>query len=265
MEIETVPENFKPKILLIDIETKPMLGYIWGLWDNNVSLNMLEADWTILAFCSKWLGEEEIEYKDARGKGEDDLELLTRLWELLDEADYLIGHNLRRFDAPKINARFIQHGLLPPSPTKMIDTLQIARSRFNFTSNKLEYLADALGCSLKLKHSKFPGFELWKACMADNILGWEEMEAYNKQDVVSLEEVFYKLRPWMSTQLNHNLFIADDDADPVCNMCGSDELHKRGFSYTGAGKFQRFRCTGCGGWMRSTKRESGSKVTGITI
>ena len=257
--------NNKPKILVFDIETRPIMGYVWRLWDQNLGLNMVESDWSIMSYSAKWLGEDTIEYADNRGKGEDDTELVCRLWALLDEADYVIAHNARKFDVPKVNARFIQLGMLPCSPYRIIDTLQIAKSRFNFTSNKLEYLADALGCSPKLKHQKFAGFELWKECMDENNEAWEEMKEYNIQDSATLEEVFFKLRPWMSNQMNHNLFIEDDDAEPVCQVCGSEHLHKRGFSYTAGSKFQRFRCTECGGWSRSTKSEARSKITGITI
>ena len=31
----------KPKVLVFDIETAPMLGYVWGLWENNVALNQV--------------------------------------------------------------------------------------------------------------------------------------------------------------------------------------------------------------------------------
>lgn len=107
-------------------------------------------------------------YADNRGKGEDDTILLKDLWNLLHQADYVIAHNGRKFDCGKINARFIQNDMLPPSPYRIIDTLEIAKRSFNFTSNKLQYLADALKCAPKLKHGKFPGFELWNECIKDN-------------------------------------------------------------------------------------------------
>ena len=79
------------KVLLLDIETSPMLGYIWGLWDNNVSLNMLKSDWHLLSFSAKWLYDapENTIYMDQRNAKniEDDTKLLKKLWELLDEAD----------------------------------------------------------------------------------------------------------------------------------------------------------------------------------
>lgn len=257
--------NNTPKTLVFDIETSPILGKVWSLWKQNVGLNQIENDWYIMSFSASWLGSGKVEYMDNRGLGEDDTGLLSRLWELLDESDYVIAHNGRKFDCGKINARFIQHGMLPPSPYRIIDTLEIARRRFNFTSNKLEYLANALHCAPKMVNRKFNGMELWNECLLDNMEAWDEMEKYNIQDTITLEEVFYKLRPWMTNQMNHNLFIEEEDSEPVCNVCGSPELHRRGFAYTAQGKFQRYRCTSCGSWSRDTRKVKGSTITGITI
>lgn len=33
-----------PKILLLDIETSPLLSYTWGIWQQDVPLNMIEKD-----------------------------------------------------------------------------------------------------------------------------------------------------------------------------------------------------------------------------
>jgi transposase-like protein len=35
----------------------------------------------------------------------------------------------------------------------------------------------------------------------------------------------------------------------VCR-CGCTDFEKRGFHYTSAGKFQRYRCNECGAWTR---------------
>ena len=69
------------------------------------------------------------------------------------------------------------------------------------------------------------------------------------QDVILLEEVYLKLRPWMN---NHpNLGVFDVEPEPSCPKCGSTDLHWRGYATTQAGKFHRFQCQGCGGWGRS--------------
>jgi DNA polymerase III epsilon subunit-like protein len=236
-----------PKVLIFDIETAPILGYVWGLWDNNVALNQIHSDWHILSWSAKWLKspEAEVMYLDQRGKKniEDDKAILQKIWQLLDEADVVITQNGKNFDQKKLNARFILNGFQPPSSFKHIDTLQIAKKHFGFTSNKLAYMSDKLCVKYKkLDHAKFSGFELWKECLAGNLEAWNEMEVYNKHDVLALEELYEQLIPW-DNSVNFNLY--HDGVDNVCK-CGSAAFIKNGYYYTNAGKFQKYRCKGCG-------------------
>lgn len=233
-----------PKILLLDIETSPMLGFCWSLWENNIALNQLEKDWHVLSWSAKWLDKKEIIYKDQRNAKniEDDKVLLKGIWELLDEADVVIGQNSKRFDIKKLNARFIMNGMAPPSPFRQIDTMILAKRHFAFTSNKLEYLSNNLCKNFKkLKTKKFQGFELWKACLDGNIQAWKEMEAYNKMDVLALEELYKKLAPWDNSV---NLNVYGNPGQNICS-CGNAKFESKGYTFTNTGKFKRMRCTKC--------------------
>lgn len=249
-------KNKGPKVLVFDIETAPILGYVWSIWEQNVSLNQIHSDWYVLAWSAKWLGDpaSKIMYRDQRSakKIEDDSQLLEGIWKLLDEADIVITQNGKSFDAKKLNARFVMNGMKPPSSYKHIDTKIIASRHFGFTSNKLEYLTDKLCTKYKKsKHKKFSGFELWRECLAGNKEAWKEMERYNKYDVLSLEELYTKLMPWDQTV---NFAIYHDEASKVC-ACGSREFHKNGYTYTSVGKYQRFSCSSCGAESRSASNE----------
>jgi hypothetical protein len=245
---EEIKELHKPKILLIDIETAPLLAYVWGLWDNNVALNQIHSDWYILSWAAKWLGSppDEVMYEDQRDVKniEDDSNILKNLWKLLDEADIVVGQNSRKFDEKKINARFILNDFKPTSSFRHVDTMILAKARFAFTSNKLEYMTSKLCTKYKkLDHAKFSGFKLWSECLKGNKEAFEEMELYNKYDVLSLEELYIKLRPW--DKMGPNLNVFHESEDTFCS-CGSIEFVKKGFAYTNAGKFQRFSCKKCG-------------------
>lgn len=238
------------KILFLDIETAPILGYVWGLFDQNIGLNQIHTDWHILSWAARWKDSDKMMYMDQRKAKdlENEKVILEGIWKLLDEADIVIGHNSRRFDVKKLNARFIAHGMEPPSTYRQIDTLSIARKYFAMTSNKLEYLAEKLGCKFKkMKPKKFPGFELWKQCLVKNQEAFKEMEAYNKQDVLALEEVYNKLIPW-DTSINFSVY--NEGEEHTCT-CGSKSFLKRGFIYTNNGKYQRLRCNNCGKETRS--------------
>lgn len=240
------------KILILDIETSPILGYVWGPWENNLSPTQIKQDWRVLSWAAKWLEDpvHKVVYKDQR-KAKDiqnDKDLLKGIWDLLDEADILITQNGKQFDVKKLNARFIQNGFTPPSPYRHIDTKQLAKKMFGFTYNSLEYMSDKLCVKFKkLKHPKYSGFELWKECLAGNVSAWEEMKKYNIHDVLATEELYTKLAPW-GTGIDFGAY--GDGVTRDCN-CGSRSLSKRGFSFTQSGKYQRYQCKDCGAWMSS--------------
>ena len=242
----------KAKILLLDVETAPILAHVWGLWDQTVALNQIKSDWYILSWSAKWLGTtaNKVMYADSRNNKnlEDDSKLIAGIWKLLDEADIVITQNGKAFDHKKLNARFIIKGFKPPSTFKYIDTLQLAKKHFAFTSNKLEYMSDKL-CKKykKLKHEKFSGFEMWRECLAGNQAAWKEMEKYNKYDVLALEELYTKLIPW-DNSINFNLY--HDGTENVCT-CGSTKFTRNGHAYTSLGKFQKYTCSECGSEQRS--------------
>lgn len=246
-------EQTGPKIGLIDIETAPIEGYVWGLFDQNVGLNQIKTEWTLLSFCFKPLygGKNTIVYKDnsKAANPRDDLQLLKDLWVILDTYDFLIAQNGKRFDMRKIRARMIMENFPVPSPCKVIDTMLMARQVAAFTSNKLEWLADKLSPEKKSRHKKFPGFELWSECLKGNPAAWKEMRAYNIPDVTSMEHVYLRLRPWVEG--HPNVAVYTDSTELACNRCGSTDMVKRGYAYTQVGQYHRYRCGGCGGWSKS--------------
>lgn len=235
-----------PKILLIDIETRPILAHVWKLWKNDVSINQIEEDWHILSWAAKWLGDKKMMYADQRNARtlHNDKAILKEMCKLLNEADIVIGHNSKTFDIKRINARLATHGINPPKDYRQIDTLRIARKHFAFTSNKLEYLAKHLKLSSGKKMSKkFNGFELWRECINGNKEAWKEMEAYNKHDVILLEELYNKLKSWDNSI---NMEVYHESTNEGCSKCGSKNLKKHGFRFTNSGKYQRYYCDNCG-------------------
>ena len=240
--IDFSQEYKKAKILVFDLETSPIKGAVWGLWNNNIGLNQIFDDWYLLSFCAKWADSGDVIYKDKRDSfdTEDDTELLAELWKLLDEADYIIGHNIKKFDVRKLNARFILNGFPKPSTYRIIDTLQMAKATFAFTSNKLEYLTDKLCKSHKKStHGKFAGFSLWSECLKGNLEAWQEMEQYNILDVLSNQELYEILAPWDSRLPNLDVHTSSEEL--------SDEWEHIGYHYTNLGKYDKYR----------------SKVTGV--
>lgn len=237
-----------PQILIFDIETSPMKAYVWKRWMENISLDQTISEWFMICWAAKWLGEEEV-YSSCLTPSEiaeeDDKRITEELWKLLDEADIVVAHNGKKFDIPKMNSRFILNGLPPCSPYKQIDTCEVSKKSFGFSSSKLDALATYFGFPNKDKTD----FNLWKACLEGNQKALEYMAKYNIKDVVILEKVYIKLRSWIPNHPNSGLYIESDK--PVCPICGSTHMELTSdFKYTHASKFKVMRCTDCGGIAR---------------
>lgn len=241
-----------PRILILDIETAPNVAYVWKFWKENVGAKQVLEHSNIMSFACKWLGEPETYYTDAQYNSE--VVVLEQLLEFLNAADIVIAHNGDKFDLPTIQGRALVLGLKPPSPYKTIDTVRVARYEFNFPSNSLEYLSLILGVEKKDGHKNFPGFELWAECLKGNPAAWEEMRLYNIQDVITLEQVYLKMRPYMRRHPNVAVF-EEENGQLACPKCGSHHTQRRGFTFTNTGKYQRFVCNGCGGWSRTRYTE----------
>jgi hypothetical protein len=241
-----------PKILVLDIETSPIEGIFWRLGEQRINHDQVQKDWSILSYCAKWVGSETLYYQDTGGRGpsktRDDSRLLTPIHSLLDEADIVVGQNVKRFDLRKIRARLIENGYKPFSPVRVVDTYKEADKLADFTSHKLEWLTAKLAKTQKDKHKEFPGLELWKECLKDNPKAWAAMRKYNPTDVISTEEVYLVLAPWMDTHPNRGVYTESDG----CSVCGSMNLipRKGTYAYTQAGKYQRYVCGDCGKWNR---------------
>jgi len=238
----------KPKVLILDIETSPIEARVWSLYDQNIAVNQITKDWEIMSWAAKWLGGKTV-YQEDQGEYTE-RGLVLGLWIFLDDADIVVTQNGKKFDIPKINAKFLQYGLKPVKPFQHIDTRQLAKKHFGFTSNSLEYMTSKFNTKYKkLSHKKFPGQELWNECLKGNKTAWKEMAKYNKHDVLATEELYKKLAPFGS---GVNFSVFHDPSDSVC-ACGNKTFRKDGFVYTAAGKYQRWDCTKCGAYLKEKK------------
>lgn len=233
------------KLLFIDIETAPNLAAVWGLYDQNVSLDQLLEPGYTLCWAAKWRGSKEIMFESIV-TGEK--RMISRIHKLLDEADAVCHYNGKKFDIPILNKEFLLQGLNPPSPCRQIDLLNTARRRFKLASNKLDFVAGQLGLGNKTKHK---GFEMWLGCMKKDKASWAMMEKYNKRDVTLLEKVYDRLLPWIQHHPNRSVM----EGMECCPKCASKSFQARGVAVTGAGVYRRYQCQNCGSWFRGPKRE----------
>lgn len=260
---DVVTPKKKPRILIFDIETKPMLAYFWHMYQKIVNLELLEEDWMVLTWSAKWLGEDEVMYDSVafhnyKGGYDEEAEkpVVEGLWKLFDEADVVVAHNGDKFDKPKMNTRFLLHGLGQPSPYKTVDTLKIVKREFAFTSNKLAYITKFLGQVGKMDNEGFP---LWRKFINGDKEAQETMLEYNIQDSTELEGVYLSVCGWDSKAPNLALYY--NDTDCRCNKCGSNHLHevKHKYAYTNLSKFPIYQCDDCGGYVRGRVNQNGKE------
>jgi hypothetical protein len=233
----------KVKILLLDCESG--------------GVNALKSDLGfLLVFGYKWLGSKETHVLTvdqfpgwfSRSGSINDKPLLKAALKIMEEADLLVGHFASVFDRRFIQGRCAIHGLTPPPPTKMRDTCFIARSAFNFSSNRLENLCNVLKLDVKKYHKdcpdEWPGW--WFRAMSGDTKAIHAMAKYCRQDVEALEALYIALRPYDNP---HPRLVEDRTK---CGSCGGD-VQYRGVAYVGQHKYRRFICKSCGHWDRERK------------
>ena len=237
-----------PSIWTIDIETAPNTVYTWGTYNQFVSTKQIIKPGYILSFAAKKLGTKQVEYFSVWHSGKE--RMVERLWEILDDADGIIGYNSKNFDIKWINAALQEQGYAPPSPYEHIDLLLTMRREFKNPSNKLEYVLKKFKLDTKLETG---GFGLWIGCMDGDPKSWATMKRYNKQDVKTTELLYHELLPWIKTHPNYGVFA--NAIVPMCKNCGSTDLTALdNLRYTKVATYAQHRCDNCGTINQERKR-----------
>lgn len=248
------------KIIMWDIETGFNVATIFSLFQRGGMLptdSILQERYII---CAAWkeFGAKKVESvsvldnpKRFKKSVVDDYHVVKTLHKVLSEADAIVAHYGDAFDIKYFNTRCVFHGLEPVHDLIQIDTYKIAKGKFLFNSNRLDYLGKMLGVGQKIKTNS----ELWLKCLNGSKTAIKEMLKYNKQDVNLLEKVYIKLAPYVPAKLNRN--ILDNNA---CPLCGSTNLEERGKRYTRTRQYQRYHCLDCGHWSQSCRSDEDIKA-----
>lgn len=230
--------SHKPRILLWDIESTG-LNATFG---------------TLLTLGWKWFEEEGVTVKTIlegqKGKRRspdmlDDRYLVEEFTKAFNTADYHVTWYGEGFDLRMLRSKSILYGLPPLAPVTHIDLWKTARRKFKLHSNRLNVWEQFLG----VKHAKTPlRFEQWLAAAHGNREALDYIVEHNRNDVLVLEEVFVKMRPWLENVPVFGLFTGEDH---VCPACGSPELLRRGYKTANTRIYQQYQCKACGHWSRS--------------
>jgi hypothetical protein len=187
-----------PKELYLDIETSPNMAFLWSLKVNGyVNSDMIVKDWFVISWAASWMDSKEVfsgvvSKRDA--KKWNDKNILKPLWNLIDGADIVIGHNSDRFDLRKLNTRFLLHDFGVPRPYRTIDTLKIARRKFAFESNKLEFINTRVG---NLPKHDMELNDWMRICLDGDEKRLQKMVSYNRGDVREGKKAYLRMRDWI--------------------------------------------------------------------
>lgn len=229
------------KILVLDIETKPALAYVWKAWDENIGYEQVVEPGGMICWAAKWVGDKEKIFSSEWEDGHD--QMVRRLHETIEMADAVVTYNGDKFDLPKIHGEFILAGLNPPAPITSIDVVKHIK-KLGFLMNRLAFIGPLLNVGKKVKHE---GFDLWAKVINGDPKAQAKMKRYNIQDVVLLERLYKKIKPFIK---NHPHL---GDKKHECGACGSNHVQSRGYRRTKFFKIQRIQCQTCGSWSEGTR------------
>lgn len=236
--------NAAPRILFLDIETKPAIVASFGIRDQHINHGQILKDGGVICVGVKWHGERRVTVLSDWDHGH--RSMLQQVHEMLHEADAVATYNGAAFDIPKLQGEFLLAGLTAAPPLTQIDIYKSVR-RLGYISNKLDYIAPLLGLGSKVKHEGLP---LWLKVMDGDPAAQKRMARYCAGDVRLTEQVYDRVRGFIPDHPH----MAETKHDN-CGACGSSRMQARGFRRTKASIIARLQCQACGAWQ-SGKREA---------
>lgn len=232
----------KRKRLYFDIETAPNIGFFWTAgFKLNISTESIIKERAIICICYKW-EEDKITHSLNWDSKQNDKKMLQDFIKVANEADELVGHNGDKFDLAWIRTRCLFHRIEMFPTYVTIDTLKVARSKFKFNSNKLNYIAKYLGIGQKI-HTDY---DLWKDIVLNKDKdAMDKMIKYCKMDVILLEKVHKELSLHIPAKTHYGVIFGADRGS--CPECGSDDIIKNNKRVTSSGIVKvQMRCKTCG-------------------
>jgi Zn-finger protein len=148
-------------ILYIDLEVSKSAYFNYGarVPSKYLRFDDIIHEYYIICWAASYIGSEKI-YSESitpnDAKNWNDAKILNHLHDLMQSADIIAGHNVDAYDMKRAQTRFLLNGISPVTDNegrykKTQDTLKIARSKFAFESNCLDYISQRLGLGAKDK------------------------------------------------------------------------------------------------------------------
>lgn len=194
----------QPKVLILDIEISLAVAYVYparrkqyiGATQYKHKQFMLSAAW-------RWYGQKRIysaslvdDKKRFKRNFRDDYHVVRELFNAIEEADVIVGHNSDSFDIKHINRFALLHGIGVRPDQVSVDTLKVARKYFNFPFNSMKEIAK----ELRIQQKEGLSEETWQAAADGDPKAIKRIEKYNRNDVEVQTQMFERLLPYIIQQ-----------------------------------------------------------------
>jgi len=227
-----------PRILFLDIETKPAVVASFGIRDQHITHKQILKDGGVICVGIKWASDKRVKVYSDWEHGHK--AMLDAVHTAMGEADAVATYNGASFDIPKLQGEFLLAGMPPAPQLTQIDLYRAVR-KLGFISNKLDYIAQLLGLGSKVKHE---GLDLWLKVMDGDEAAQKRMAKYCAGDVMLTQAVYNRVRSYISDHPHLGT------THPMnCGACGSSRTQAQGWRRSKATIRQRYQCQACGSWM----------------
>ena len=223
------------KRLFYDIETSFCKGHFWRPgYNQRIGPEQITDYAKIISAHWKWEGEDKVHHIHWGLNKQCDKKIVQTLIKEFDKADEIVTHNGKKFDTPWVRTRAIFHKISMRPDYNEVDTYKIVKSYLNLPSNSLKEVCRYYGLTAKIDPG---GLSTWRdVVFKKSEEALNHMLFYGDGDVVSLEEVFQLLRPYVKPNMHyHSDYIAIGLGKSVpskffCPECGRLGRHRKRYA-----------------------------------
>jgi len=205
--VPVIPRNVRTdaNILYIDTEVSKSQYFNYGakVPSKYLRIDDLIHEYYIICWSASYVGSDKV-FSDCVSPKEanawTDAKILKKLRDLMASADIIAGHNIDAYDIKRVNTRFLLNGLEPVIGKKTYDTLKIARSKFTFESNKLDYISQRLGFRPKDDITNEDWLRIVKTGDKETL---QKVDVYCQGDVVNGKSVLGRLMKYAGKRADY--------------------------------------------------------------
>jgi hypothetical protein len=248
----TLAPGVRNRILILDVERLDgITQQHW--WDRGDLKNRYIHHETVIRHprttiaCAKWYDSPDVIRLAEWDKG-GRKRFLRNVYDLMAEADIIVGHNVDRADVPWLKGDMhIEAGLPPLPPFKTVDTLKVMRREFGSGApfKSLDAFCKIVGHPGKTdKYDR----ESMERAVDGSVEDREREIDYCAGDVLATQWLYDWLRPHIK---NHPaLFVDGSDSLTTCNRCGHETETTAKRYVANVLTYSMRKCTRCSAYSR---------------